>query len=74
MSLLALQQQILKIQVYDLVIFPHIWADSRMKIGCPIKQDMDSIKFNFPFFKYGEKDQKITVLTTIEEAHQQLDQ
>ena len=46
-----------------------------MKIGCPIKQKMDSIKFEFPLFKMWENRLKNHFwLTTIKETRQQLDQ
>ena len=46
-----------------------------MKIGRPIKQHMDSMKFEFPLFKMWENRLKNHFwLTTVEEARQQLDQ
>ncbi|RWR73353.1 serine/threonine-protein phosphatase 7 long form [Cinnamomum micranthum f. kanehirae] len=55
--------------------FLQIWAYSRMRIGRPIKQNMENIKFEFPLFKMWEKRLKNHFsLTTVEEAHQQLDQ
>ena len=43
-----------------------------MKIGRPIKQKMDFIKFEFPLFKMWENRLKNYFwLTTIEETHQQ---